>query len=116
MPLVSCLMTFGPMAQASPTVAVTATREDSNARGINGNQADNSAEDSGAAYVFARAGGKWSQQAYVKASNTDAGDQFGWSVTLSDDGNTMAVGAPTESSNACARRKRATALSSSSLA
>src|SRR5947207_7576056 len=82
------------------TLAVTATREDSNARGINGNQGDNSAEDSGAAYVFARSGGKWSQQAYVKASNTDAGDQFGWSVALSDDGNTMAVGAPTESSKA----------------
>ena len=82
------------------TLAVTATREDSNASGINGTQTDNSAEDSGAAYVFARTGGKWSQQAYVKASNTDAGDQFGWSVTLSDDGNTMAVGAPTESSKA----------------
>ena len=82
------------------TLAVTATREDSSARGINGNQADNGAEDSGAVYVFARAGGKWSQQAYVKSSNSDAGDQFGWSVTLSDDGNTMAVGASTESSKA----------------
>src|SRR5258706_11360726 len=82
------------------TLAVSTTREDSAARGVNGNGADNSAEDSGAAYVFARSGGKWSQQAYVKASNADAGDQFGWSVTLSDDGNTMAVGASTESSNA----------------
>jgi len=82
------------------TLAVTATREDSSARGINGNQADNSAEDSGAVYVFARAGSRWSQQAYVKSSNSDAGDQFGWSVTLSDDGNVMAVGAPTEASNA----------------
>lgn len=82
------------------TLAVTATREDSNARGINGNQANNEAEDSGAVYVFARAGGKWTQQAYVKSSNSDAGDQFGWSVTLSDDGNLMAVGAPTESSKA----------------
>jgi hypothetical protein len=82
------------------TVAVTATREDSNARGINGNQADNSAEDSGAVYVFARSGGRWSQQAYVKSSNSDAGDQFGWSVTLSDDGTVMAVGASTEASNA----------------
>jgi len=82
------------------TLAVTATREDSNARGINGNQANNDAEDSGAVYVFTRTGGKWSQQAYVKASNSDAGDQFGWSVTLSDDGNLMAVGAPTEASNA----------------
>jgi len=82
------------------TLAVTATREDSSARGINGNQADNSAEDSGAVYVFTRAGGSWSQQAYVKSSNADAGDQFGWSVTLSDDGNVMAVGASTEASKA----------------
>jgi len=82
------------------TLAVTATREDSNARGINGDQDDNSAEDSGAVYVFTRTGGRWSQQAYVKSSNADAGDQFGWSVTLSDDGNVMVVGAPTEQSNA----------------
>jgi len=82
------------------TLAVTATREDSNARGINGDQSNNDAEDSGAAYVFTRSGGKWAQQAYVKASNSDAGDQFGWSVALSDDGNMMAVGAPTEASNA----------------
>ena len=82
------------------TLAVTATREDSNARGINGNQANNDAEDSGAAYVFTRAGGRWTQQAYVKSSNSDAGDQFGWSVALSDDGNVMAVGAPTEQSKA----------------
>jgi hypothetical protein len=82
------------------TLAVTATREDSNARGVNGNQADNSAEDSGAVYVFTRAGGRWSQQAYLKSSNSDAGDQFGWSVTLSDAGDVMAVGASTEASNA----------------
>ena len=82
------------------TLAVTATREDSNARGVNGNQSNNDAEDSGAVYVFSRNGGRWTQQAYVKASNSEAGDQFGWSVTLSDDGNVMAVGAPTESSKA----------------
>src|SRR5262245_52080276 len=80
------------------TLAVTATREDSAARGINGNQEDDSAEDAGAVYVFVRTGDRWSQQAYVKASNADAGDQFGWSVTLSDDGNSMAVGASTEAS------------------
>src|SRR5262249_47518544 len=38
--------------------------------------------------------------AYVKSSNSDAGDQFGWSVALNDDGNLMVVGAPTEQSNA----------------
>jgi hypothetical protein len=82
------------------TLAVAATLEDSNARGINGNQADNSADASGAVYVFIRNGSTWSQQAYVKASNADAGDQFGWSVALSRDGSTLAVGAQTEGSAA----------------
>lgn len=83
------------------TLAVGAFLEDSNATGINGNQADNSAADSGAVYVFTRSGGLWSQQAYVKASNTDAGDQFGgFALALSADGNTLAVGAWMEASNA----------------
>jgi len=37
---------------------------------------------------------------YVKASNTDAGDWFGWSVAISGDGKTMAIGATAEASNA----------------
>ena len=80
------------------TVAVGATLEDSAARGINGNGADNTAESSGAVYVFVRNGTSWSQQAYVKASNADAGDQFGWSVALNHDGSTLAVGAQSEAS------------------
>ncbi len=44
---------------------------------MNGNQADNSAADAGAAYVFVRSGTTWSQQAYLKASNTGADDYFG---------------------------------------
>ncbi|EHL21079.1 alpha beta-propellor repeat-containing integrin, partial [Acidovorax sp. NO-1] len=42
----------------------------------------------------------WSQQAYVKASNSGAGDAFGRSVALSGDGNTLAVAAEDEGSNA----------------
>jgi len=78
------------------TLAVGARYEDSSATGINGNQGDTSAGHSGAAYVFTRSGTTWSQQAYVKASNTHAGDYFGWSVALSADGRTLAVGAPWE--------------------
>lgn len=78
------------------TLAVSATLEDSNARGINGTQADNSADSAGAVYVFVRNGTRWLQQAYVKASNADTGDQFGWSVALSHDGSTLAVGAQSE--------------------
>jgi len=40
------------------------------------------------------------QQAYVKASNAKASDQFGASLALSGDGNTLAVGATGESSSA----------------
>ncbi len=79
------------------TLAVGARREDSGATGINGDQADNSASASGAAYLFRFDGNAWYQQAYIKASNTDAGDQFGGSVALSADGNTLAVGAHLES-------------------
>jgi hypothetical protein len=82
------------------TLAVGATGEDSNARVIGEDEDDNSAPDAGAVYVFSRLGTTWTQQAYVKASNTDAGDQFGWSVSLSSDGNTLAVGARSEDSKA----------------
>ena len=80
------------------TVVVGAVAEDSNATGVNGNQSDNSATDSGAAYVFVRSGTTWSQQAYLKASNTDADDDFGESVSVS--GDTVVVGAISEDSNA----------------
>jgi hypothetical protein len=83
---------------SADTVVVGAPYEDSAATGVNGNQADNSALDSGAAYVFGLSGGVWSQQAYLKASNTDANDTFGWSVTI--DGDTAVVGAYGESSAA----------------
>ena len=82
------------------TLAVGASYEGSGATGLNGDQADNSASNAGAVYVFARNSSSWSQQAYVKASNTGAGDHFGSSVTLAADGNTLAVGAYGEDSNA----------------
>src|SRR5262245_204887 len=85
------------------TLAVSAPYEDSAATGINGDQADNSMANSGAVYLFTRSGSAWSQQAYVKASNTgapDEGDQFGYSLALSSDGNTLVVGAIGEDSNA----------------
>jgi hypothetical protein len=81
-------------------LATGAWEEDSNAKGVNGNQADNSARNSGAVYVFRRTGNVWAQEAYLKASNTDAEDRFGSSVALSGDGSTIAVGAAGEASNA----------------
>ncbi|WP_437647618.1 cadherin-like beta sandwich domain-containing protein [Sorangium sp. So ce362] len=80
------------------TLAVSAQGEDSNARGVDGNQANNSSPNAGAVYIFRRSETTWSQEAYIKASNTDAQDQFGYAVTL--EGDTLVVGAPTEDSNA----------------
>lgn len=74
------------------TLAVGVGCESSSASGVGGNQADNSAEQAGAVYIFIRNGASWSQQAYVKASNTDAADMFG-RVSLSADGDTLVVGA-----------------------
>jgi hypothetical protein len=82
------------------TVAVSAPNEDSAAKGLNGDQDDNSAQEAGAVYYFTRTGTTWVQHSYVKASNTKGGDEFGSSIALSRDGRTMLVGARGEDSNA----------------
>ncbi|NWJ96942.1 MAG: Ig-like domain repeat protein [Chloroflexi bacterium] len=48
----------------------------------------------GAAYVFTRTGSTWSQQQVLTDTTTGAAnDYFGWSVSLSSDGNTALIGA-----------------------
>ena len=89
------------VAISGDTIVVGASREDSIAREINGDESDNNPfmdTDSGAAYVFVRSGATWTQQAYLKASNTDVSDRFGNAVAIS--GNTVVVGAFFESSAA----------------
>jgi uncharacterized protein YuzE len=85
------------------TIAVGSAGEDSSAIGINGNQADNSATDSGAVYIFDKIGNNWTQTAYIKPHNTDSEDLFGGSfnpdISLSDDGNILVVGAASEDSD-----------------
>jgi hypothetical protein len=88
--------TFGAsVAISGDTLVVGAINEDSSA---NGGQTDNSTSKAGAAYVFTHSNGVWSQQAYLKASNAETDDAFGYSVAIS--GDTLAVGAINESSNA----------------
>src|SRR6266852_5220899 len=82
------------------TLAVGAIGEDSGAKGINGDQNDNSQPGSGAVYTFTRTGVTWSQQAYIKPSNTDTNDLFGYAVGLSADGNTLAASSYDEDSSA----------------
>jgi hypothetical protein len=83
------------------TIVVGAPGEDSAATGVNGASPgpdDNSRFESGAAYVFRRSGTSWTQEAYLKASNTGERDGFGRSVAVS--GDTIAVGAADEDSAA----------------
>ena len=79
-------------------LAVGAYGEDSVATGVNGDQNLDFAGFAGAVYLFERASGQWRQQAYLKSGNPDPSDHFGWSVSLSAQGDTLAVGASGESS------------------
>ncbi len=80
------------------TLIVGADHEDSAAVGLDGNSADNTLTKSGAAYIFVRIESQWSQQAYSKASNSDANDFYGRSVSIDLAGNTYVVGASGEAS------------------
>jgi hypothetical protein len=54
-------------------------------------------EDSvGAAYIFTRSGTTWTQREKIQASDKQGNDQFGWSTSISSDGNTAIVGANKE--------------------
>ena len=81
------------------SLAVGASGEAGSSTGVNGNQTIINDDFSGAVYVFRFSSGTWFQQAYIKASNTDADDRFGMSVSLSSNGNTLAVGAIGEDSD-----------------
>ena len=80
---------------------VSAFNEDSSSTGINSTE-NNSATDAGAMYVFVYDGTNWTQEAYIKASNAEADDEFGGdeSLLISQDGLTIAVAAGGEDSNA----------------
>jgi len=88
------------VAISGDTVVVGAPFEDSSTTGVNSTP-DELASNAGAAYVFTRSGGVWSQQAYLKPSGvgtTQVEDWFGASVAIS--GDTIVIGAPNEDSSA----------------
>lgn len=86
------------------TMVVGARDEDNNISGIitDGSEVNDTgtATNSGAVYLFHYNAGSWTQSAYLKASNSDSGDFFGYSVAVSDDGNVVVVGAPDEDNSA----------------
>ncbi|WP_289032083.1 cadherin-like beta sandwich domain-containing protein [uncultured Paraglaciecola sp.] len=86
---------FRSVAVYGDILVVGASGEDSEATGINGDQDSSFHSGSGAAYVFERSlvGNQaiWQQTAYLKASNTQSNDAFGFSVAIWE--NTIVVGA-----------------------
>lgn len=85
------------IAATSDLIAVGAPGEDGGSSGIGGNRLDNTKADSGAVYLFKYSGGMWTDDSYVKAPNTGAGDRFGSQVVL--DGEIMVIAAPGEDSS-----------------
>ena len=89
------------------TIAVSSLNEDSNQITItNGSFAstDNSKSNSGAVYVYKRNGSFWSQEAYIKTSNSDANDRLGNNdngsyQTISIDKDTLVISSINEGSN-----------------
>lgn len=77
------------------TLVVGAIGESSAASGINGNELDDTAPNSGAAYIFVRDGETWEQKAYVKPSNTAATFRFGYGVSVAN--GIVVIGAHRES-------------------
>jgi hypothetical protein len=86
------LLAFGQSVALDGDTLAVGVVDPSCASGVNGNPMDSRCFNAGAVYVFARTGGTWSQQAYLKPSNTQGGESFGTGVSLS--GDTLAVAAP----------------------
>jgi hypothetical protein len=92
------------------SLVVSASGEDSLARGVNGQQDDDRSEaPPGAAYLFVRDQVDWYQKAYIKSPHTRSGyhiysymvggdfvtnDDFGESLAISTDGSVLMVGVP----------------------
>ena len=60
---------------------------------------DDTASNSGSAYIYIRSGTSWTQQAKINASDAASNDFFGNSVAINADGTIVAVGARKEDSN-----------------
>ncbi|EGW53566.1 hemagglutinin protein [endosymbiont of Tevnia jerichonana] len=73
--------------------------ENSSTRGVYAST-NSTASNAGAVFVYERSGASWASKTFVKSSNTDSKDSFGWGMAISGDGGTLAVGAYREDSSA----------------
>ena len=89
------------MSSDGSLLAIGAPDEESASVGINGNE-DNFGVKAGAAYLFTNVNGSWQQQSYIDPSDVEINtfEEFGTSVSLSGDGQSLAIGASGEDSAA----------------
>ncbi|HKU38910.1 MAG TPA: cadherin-like beta sandwich domain-containing protein [Polyangiales bacterium] len=86
------------IAMAENTALIGACNDASGARSLNGDASRADAGYAGAAYLFALENDRWKSRTYLKASNADALDSFGYATALS--GDTAVVSANWEASKA----------------
>jgi len=81
----------------------TKISEDGSTAVIGAKGAGSGINGTGKAYVYSRSGTTWTQQAALTASDAADGDLFGYAVDISDDGNTIVLGAYGEDTGGNAR-------------
>nr|MCA8838164.1 FG-GAP repeat protein [Pseudomonadota bacterium] len=65
---------------------------------------------SGTVSVYERVGGQWAEKARLRPSDGFFDDEFGYSVSLSADGSTLAIGAPGTDPSTCQNKKRSSSV------
>jgi hypothetical protein len=98
----SKLVGTGAVGNASQGISVALSGDGNTA--IVGGYSDNSGV--GAAWVFTRNGGVWTQYGNKLVGAYGGGAEQGWSVALSSDGNTAIVGGPLDYRNVCGSNYR----------
>jgi hypothetical protein len=98
----SKLVGTGAIGNASQGISVALSGDGNTA--IVGGYSDNSGV--GAAWVFTRNGGVWTQYGNKLVGAYGGGAEQGWSVALSSDGNTAIVGGPLDYRNVCGSNYR----------
>jgi hypothetical protein len=77
-------------------LAIGAPLEDGGPAGAGAERADDSLEDAGAVFMFARGRHGWTREAYLKPPGVRPHFLFGYAVAISADGSTLAVVSPSE--------------------
>jgi hypothetical protein len=90
----------GPFSSQGTAVALSGDGNIAVVGGFNDNNEANGGNGAGAAWVFERSHGVWSQQAKLVGTGFVGAPMQGYSVSISDDGDTVIVGGPLDNADA----------------